>query len=197
MSSGFTLLEVVVVLGVVAALAAILTPIVSGYLEDARLQRARSDARSVADALLQAQRDLGDFPIFMDGSLSARDLDDASTFDVLIGPGRVPSFAGAGWSNAYDGGSDADQLADQLVSNAPGYPTQGRFAWRGPYVEEPSSDPWGSAYVVNAENLRPAQQDAAFVLSAGPDGTVQTDFDLDRTGGSVAPAGDDLLVRIR
>lgn len=197
MSSGMTLLEIVVVLAVVAALAAVLTPIVSGYLEDARLQRARSDAGTLADALLQAQRDLGDFPIFVDGSPSARTLDDPSTFDVLLGPGRVPSFAGAGWSTAHDGGSDADQLADQLVSNAPGYPTQGRFAWRGPYVEEPSADPWGTAYLVNAENLRPAQGDAAFVLSAGPDGTVQTDFDLDRTGGNVAPAGDDVLVRIR
>lgn len=197
MSTGFTLLEVVVVLGVVAALAAILTPIVSGYLEDARLQRARSDAGTLADALLQAQRDLGDFPIFSDGSLSGRTLADSTTFDVLLGPGRVPTLSGTGWSNAYDSGNDADQLADQLVTNAPGYPTDGRFAWRGPYMEDPTADPWGNAYLVNAENLRPAQDEAGYVLSAGPDGTVQTDFDQDRTGGGVAAAGDDVLVRVR
>lgn len=197
MSSGFTLLEAVVVLGVLAILAAVLTPIVSGYLEDARLQRARSDGRALADALLEAQRDLGDFPVFRDGSPSSRGLDDASTYDVLIGPGQVPVLSGAGWSAAYDGGSDAGSLAAQLVENGPGYPTQGRFSWRGPYVEQPSSDPWGAAYLVNAENLRPAQDEAAWVLSAGPDGIVQTDFDQDRTGGTVAPAGDDVLVRIR
>lgn len=197
MSSGFTLLEVVVVLGVVAALAAILTPIVSGYLDDARVQRARSDARTLADALLEAQRDLGDFPVFRDGSLSVRALDDASTYDVLAGPGEVPTLSGAGWSTAHDGGADTGSLAAQLVTNGPGYPTDGRFAWRGPYVEDPSADPWGRAYLVNAENLRPAQDDAAYVLSAGPDGVVQTDFDQDRTGGSVASAGDDIFVRVR
>lgn len=195
MSSGFTLMEAVVVLGVLAALAAVLTPIVAGYLDDARVQRARADARTLADALLSVQRDLGDFPVFRDGS--DRTLDDASTYDVLIGPGRVPSLSGAGWSAAHDGGSDADGLSDQLVENAPGYPTEGRFAWRGPYTESPSADPWGSAYLVNARNLRPARDSAAYVLSAGPDGVVETAFSQDRTGGSVAPAGDDVLVRVR
>lgn len=194
-ASGFTLVEIIVVLGVVAALVAILTPMVTGHIEDARLQRAQGDARTVGDALLAAHKDLGDFPIFRDNS--DRALADSSTYDVLHGPGDVPGLAGAGWSAAYDSGNDADTFANQLIRNTPGYPTTGRFQWRGPYLDAPSPDPWGNAYLVNAENLRPAQPHAAYVLSAGPDGVVQTDFDLDRTGADVLPAGDDILFRLR
>lgn len=197
LSSGFTLLEVVVVLGVVALLAAVLTPIVSGHLEDARLQRARADARTIASALQAAHEDLGDFPIFRDGARSARNLTDTDTYDVLAGRGALPRLDGAGWSAADDGGNDRGALGDQLVANAPGYPVRGRFSWQGPYMETPYADPWGHAFLVNAENLRPAQGQAAYVLSAGPDGVVQTDFELDRLTDDVVGAGDDVLVRLR
>lgn len=183
------------VLAVVAALAAVLTPLATGYVEDARDQRARQDVRTVGEALLAAQSDLGDFPIFRAGG--QMELSDDSTFDVLVGPGALPSLSGAGWSTAYASGADADSLSHQLIQNAPGYPTTGRFGWRGPYVDDLAPDPWGNAYLVNAENLRPAQPDAGYVLSAGPDGVLSTAYDLDRSSGDVVPAGDDLLFRVR
>lgn len=192
-------------MAVLAAIVAIVAPAVVGRVESARERAAEADAGAVADALLETQRDLGDFAIFRSGS--DRTLDDASTYDILHGPGRVPgvaaSVAGGKWDPLADGalddaegGDDADALADQLVANEPGYPTAGRFSWRGPYLETPGPDPWGNAYLVNAENLRPAQAEAAYVLSAGGNGLVETPFEMSR-GGAVGAGGDDLLVRVR
>lgn len=182
------------VLGVIALLAAILTPIVSGYLEDARVRTARQDLSTLAEGLLAAQKDLGDFPVFKDASQPA--FSDDSTYAVLTGPGPVPAL-NSSWSTAYDAGADAGALTGQLIRNDPGYATSGRFRWRGPYVEEIPADPWGKAYLVNSENLFPASPNAGYVLSAGPDGRVDTPYDLSRTSGNVVPSGDDVLVRVR
>lgn len=207
-TSGFTLVEILVVLALVAVLAAVVAPVVTGFVDDANLQRAREDSGTLADGLVNVHRDLGDFPIFRSGGLSERTLDDASTYDILFGPGRIPGLDGSlsspKWEPISDGtlgssesGDDAGELSDQLVGNAPGYPTDGRFAWKGPYVEDLVADPWGNAYLVNAENLRPAQDEAAYVISAGPNETIETAFEISRTSGDVVAGGDDVLRRVR
>lgn len=203
---GFTLIEVVVALAIIAALIAILSPVATEYIADSRVTRAQNDVGTVGDALVAGFRDMGDFPVFRDGS--NRSLTDAATYDILFGPGDVPGVAGSvsggKWDPLADGvlddaesGDDAGALSEQLVSNAPGYPTTGRFEWRGPYTEDLTQDPWGNAYVVNAENLRPDQGEAAYVLSAGANGLVETPFEIDRETGDVAPGGDDVLYRLR
>lgn len=200
---GFSLIEVVVALAIVAALVALLAPSATQYLEESEISRAQKEVGVIGDALTAGFRDLGDYTIFRDGS--DRSLTDAATFDILFGPGTVPGVgSGAGWGALSDGtlgsgesGDDAGALADQLIRNAPGYPTGGRFEWRGPYTEELVQDPWGNAYLVNAENLRPAQAEAAYVLSAGSDGVVDTDFEIDRENADVVPGGDDILYRVR
>lgn len=195
-TAGFTVIEILVVLGVVAALSAILVPIVSSYVEDGRRQRARGDLRSIGEAMNAVHRDLGVYPVFTDGG--DRTVGTAASYEVLIGPGNTPSVgSGTGWTVT---GSDVGSLGGQLVQNAPGgggYPTQGRFAWRGPYIDDVSPDPWGNGYVVNAENLLPNQGQSGYVLSAGPNGQIETDFEIDRTSASTTPAGDDLLYRLR
>lgn len=205
-TAGFTLIEVLVVLSVVAALAAILVPMTSNYIEDSRVQRARKDVRSIGDVMTDFQGGFGDFPIFRAGS--NRTLADSTTFDILFGPGDLPDLGGSvdgtKWEPVDDGtlddsetGDDADELGDQLIGNAPGYATAGKFRWEGPYLENLSPDPWGRAYLVNAENLRPAQDEAGYVLSAGPNGLVETPYEIDRTSGPITPGGDDILFRLR
>lgn len=206
LAGGFTLMEVIVVLAVLGALAAIIGVIASRYTEDVRRLAAARDMQAIADALLTAQGHLGDFPVFRSGA--DRVLSDAATFDLLVGTGTVPRVAAAlassKWAPLVDGvldtletGDDAGPLAAQLIRNGPGYGAAGRFGWRGPYLEAADPDPWGFAYLVNAENLRPNHAEAAYVLSAGPNGVVETPFEIDRETGDVVPNGDDVLVRVR
>ena len=63
-SKGFTLIELAVVLAIIAILAAILTPMVTGYLDQARVARAQADARTIADAVKLYQRDTGRWPVY-------------------------------------------------------------------------------------------------------------------------------------
>src|SRR5438270_13871370 len=69
-SKGFTLIELAVVLAIIAVLAAILTPMVTGYLDQARVARAQADTRTIADAVKLYQRDTGRWPVY----LSANDV---------------------------------------------------------------------------------------------------------------------------
>src|SRR2546426_10846808 len=63
-SKGFTLIELAVVLAIIAVLAAVLTPMVAGYLDQARIARAQADTRTIADAIKLYQRDTGRWPVY-------------------------------------------------------------------------------------------------------------------------------------
>jgi len=55
---GFTLMEMAIVLATIAILAAILTPIITSYVDRARLNAARTDVKNIAAALVQYNTDL-------------------------------------------------------------------------------------------------------------------------------------------
>src|SRR5215831_6794834 len=63
-NKGFTLIEVAVVLAAIAILAAILTPIVTSYIDQARLTRANADTKKIAEAILLYKRDTGLWPAY-------------------------------------------------------------------------------------------------------------------------------------
>src|SRR5713101_3686857 len=63
-SRGFTLIEMVVVLAVIAILAAILTPIVTSYIERARVDAATNDVKKIAAAIVQFNTDTRVWPIY-------------------------------------------------------------------------------------------------------------------------------------
>ena len=71
------------------------------------------------------------------------------------------------------------------------------FAWRGSYLPGPIDvDPWGARYAVNVEFLAKAlgagpsgHVNDVFVITAGPDGEIQTRFDTDGT----TAGGDDVI----
>ena len=86
-TKGFTLIELAVVLAIIAVLAAVLTPMVTGYLDQARVARAQADVRTIADALKLHQRDTGRFPIYNSGGYPATVSDGTKT--VFAGPGTT------------------------------------------------------------------------------------------------------------
>jgi len=186
---GFTLLEIVVVLGVLAVLAAILVPMVIGYLDDAKKSKAQADTRQIAAAILKMYKDTGRFPYFQNGTASGS----TPYFKILVGSGNAPS--GTSWAT-----TPSDTFENQLIKNLPSggtaYSTTGKFAWRGPYLEAVSEDPWGNYYVVNIEKAQPGQNKQVWVISAGPDGTIDTTYDAATTA-AAALGGDDIGARVQ
>jgi general secretion pathway protein G len=202
-SRGFSLLETVMALIVMAILAGILVPIVTQYIDDARIARAAGDVKAIAEAIGRFERDLGRYPMF---TASSGFLPNSAANVVrLEGPGTAPTATDTTWTSATPTDTDCtagctfDLFADQFIVNAPGYPVTSSsakpFKWKGPYIEV-SGDPWGRKYLSNIINAKSTSPNAAFVISAGPDGNVQTSFNP-LVGAELTPSGDDILFRIR
>ena len=111
---GFTLIEVIVVLAVLGVLAAVLTPMITGYVRDARLRRAQADTRMIAAAVQACAKDLADYPIWVDGKKrSAND----KVFDALYtNDGDTPATERG---VSIPSTSQMDTIENQLVDNKP------------------------------------------------------------------------------
>ncbi len=204
-NKGFTLIEMVVVLAVIAILAAILAPSLTRYIESARVQRAENDCKVIASAIAVFNSDVGEWPVWKAASAMQ---DSSAAYDLLIGPGTTPAVAttGTGWAAAIATTAKTDSIYSQLNANKPGYATgNGNRKWKGPYLSEISGkqnigiDPWGNRYLVVVKSLQPgAGANASYVLSAGPNETIETAFDM-TLGGTTAPGpvGDDIWCPVR
>ncbi len=168
-SSGFTLIEMVVVVAIIIALAGILVPIVTGELEDAKVATAQATVNRVATALTQYLKDTSFAPTGQNGQ---------KTYHYLYGDGTVPS------ANKFASGQGA-LLSDFLTEN-----TTQTTGWKGPYLQRVEADPWGCAYLVNSNSFFKSTE-RAWVLSAGPDRTVNT------TAASTVPLGDDIAIFVK
>jgi general secretion pathway protein G len=197
---GMTLLEVIVVLAVLGALAAMLSPVVFRYIDDANRARSQADVRTIATAIQRFYSDTGRWPMYSASTTTA---------DVIYlssGPSCDPtadtlhdadcSTAAAQFSSATWADSKADSLVRQLVTNGPGYATgNGLRSWKGPYTDAiPAVDAWGNPYVVNIGDAAGTQ--AVLVVSGGPNGVVETSADLSTTT-NVTPTEDDIIARVK
>lgn len=169
MQRAFTLLEAVVVIGVIVALAGVVTPMVHHQLSDAKLGTARSEVNRIASALSQYMSDTRTAPTGKDGRKS---------FHWLHGGGVCPS------GNGFNSG-DSCELSALLTENR--FDTAG---WKGPYLKESPSDPWGSQYLVNVEGFFNSSE-RVWVISAGPDRKIET------SPQATAPAGDDIALMVQ
>lgn len=193
--SGFTLIETVVTLVIIGVLAAILTPIVAKYIDESRATRASQEAQTIADAILNFNKNTGKWPIFTTG---VNITTSTTIYQVLTSPGTDPACSSCSGTWLPAAGSRGS-LSDILELNTPSYTTSGKFAWRGPYTNGVGTDPWGNAYIVNAASLAFGLNRAAFVLSAGPNATIETTFSQNIGSGAsaVTASGDDIVARIR
>src|SRR5436190_9804391 len=192
---GFTLMEMVVVLAVIAILAAILTPIINSYVDRARLNGARSDVKNIAAAVVQFNTDTKFWPIYV----AKTDIPTGSTFGWMATEGTDAAIPMAGAGSDWLGVStNTTSLTSYLNTN---FYTQalnagaGAPAYRGPYLEL-SPDPWGSRYYLTSGNLTPGNPNAAYVISAGPNQTLDTNYTQIKVNAFVT-GGDDIVSRIR
>jgi prepilin-type N-terminal cleavage/methylation domain-containing protein len=199
-NKGFTLIEMVVVLAVVAILAAILTPTIARNIQDAKLTRATNEAQVIGAAIASFYKDVGRWPS-ADGSAATL----AETLTLIHGSaGNDPAATtgGVAWDKDT-AAATTDTLENQLIENDPGddandYTTwtdATKIGWHGPYIGEIKADPWGIYYACNIANAYDSPNAlGAWVLSFGVNRDAETVFATPVT--DTTPAGDDVGVRI-
>jgi hypothetical protein len=204
-TSGLTVVELTVVLGVLVTLALTLTAPVLAVIANARGVRARTDCHVLMSAISQFHRDTGFFPQWM-ASQAGGPGPHQGRLQLLGTNGNLPlEEQSSAWSTGQSG-----LLVDQLVDNVPGYTKKSAtspLGWNGPYYlpSDLDSDPWGHRYVVNiglidaspgvlTKTGRP--KSAVWVLSAGPNGMIDTPFFQPLTA-AVTTGGDDIGYRIQ
>ena len=188
---GFTLIEVIVILAVIAILAAVLTPMIIGYIADARISAAKSDVKTIAAAVQAFNKDMRDWPIWAVGT--ARKAGDNKYDALQSSDGDTPDAA-----TDVTIPTSIDTIDGHLVDNAQGYPTTGRSKWAGPYLEKVSQDPWGNKYYIDVKGLQPDTVGGSMVVwvaSAGPNKRLETKFG--QAGPTITIGGDDIVFRIK
>ncbi len=210
---GFTLIELVVTLAVLAALMGTLSPLVFAYIRDAQRIQAQNDANRIAEAIGIFLQDVAIPPYKNTTSSAKSQAKQAADFDCLAGgagndyTAATDGTTGASWTSSggvqcQAASTTRDTIENHLITNTPGgasgkaYATSGKTAWKGPYLPSIPADPWGNRYLVNIGKLDPAVSSAALVISAGPNGRLETSANADAAS-AVTPAGDDIVARVR
>ncbi|HUJ18869.1 MAG TPA: type II secretion system protein GspG [Nitrospirota bacterium] len=174
---GFTLIEVIVVAGIIAVLAGILVPLIFKEIDEAKITRASADIRSITSALIVMKKDTGMWPNLVNGGGAC-----SAGVTLLYGGGVLPAgLAAFGWDQ-----SSLQPLENYLSSDANAcYGAQ----WKGPYLAQVTPDPWGNQYLINATNF--SANGPVWIISAGPNGAIETDVT------SAVPLGDDIGLRLK
>lgn len=148
--TGFTLIELVIVIAVIAILAALLVPTIIGQVERARNSRATSDVGELARAISRMRTDTG---VSLSGCV-----------DVIGNLTNATSPSGCQQSSGAFSGSQVSCT----IAKPPAY------CWAGPYVSTSLTDPWGNSYyaTLNSSNY------TVTVGSPGPDQTAGGTDDL-------------------
>ncbi len=132
---GFTLLELIVAVAIVAVLAAALTPVIIGSVEKARFDKAQADMSTIADAFRRFRSDTGVWP-------------DGSTTWIVDSEGCfAPESLDSSHSALFTVPTGTTQCTSYTQLNT-------KACWLGPYVNGDAQtafgvgDPWGNPYKV-------------------------------------------------
>ncbi len=194
---GFTLIEIVIAVAIVAIFAAAMTPMVFRHLEDARISKAQNETEVIASAVLGYYKDVSHWPYTHQNGPAGNEIRRVvSSTKVATGTGPGAATGAGNWGTfgstkplgdyLYFNNPDDDSRTDGSAANQNGedWPTTGLGSWRGPYIDSYSmNDPWGHAYVINSYYFPGAYDGTVrhkvFVLSPGPNGVWETGFSSD------------------
>ena len=200
-ASGFSLVEVVVVVAALVLLAAFITPQIFSYIDDSKAARAAADSAAVGAAMTRFFQDTKRWP----GQVEI--LESSTVRFLTVGeptPTRFPVLSGTigiGTATCGEGLSGVEANVTTFVSAMPSAantinvatflmtppPASDYPNWKGPYLSANiTGDPWEMVYVVNViplfcgEAVTQAAPGGAlgfgWIISGGPNGTIQTPF---------------------
>lgn len=150
-SRGFTLIELVIVIAVIAILAALLVPTILGQAERARISRAAGEVNEIGKALARLRTDTA-----VTGSAAAYQ-------SCLVLPSLLTSPVGT--TCPPNAAATALPACNTVSAGTP--------CWGGPYLASvPTNDPWNQAYIITA-----VATGQITVRSKGPDLTLGTSDD--------------------
>ena len=170
---GFTLVEVIVVAGIIAILAGALIPLILKEIDEARSSRAYADIRAISAAVLVLKKDTGKWA-------QAATAGCATDLAYLKGAGNTPTVLPPDVGAGATGMLDDALTADTFGCYGPN--------WKGPYMTSVGADPWGNFYLLDSESFGGSP---VWLISAGPDGQFQTGV------GSKTLVGDDVGIRLK
>jgi len=144
-SGGFSLIEILVVIGAIGIILGIAVPAYTGYREKANIAAAMRDLKSIETAIIELALDTGEWP----GHQSIGEQNISGTNEI--------------WNlNAATAG---------LVADDPD-PSKEYPNWNGPYIPTVPKDPWGQDYFMDTDY--PANGDGVIddvvIGSLGPNG---------------------------
>src|ERR1700690_2463995 len=133
---GFTLIEVIVVAGIIAILAGILVPLIFKEIDEAKITRATADMKSMQNAIMVFIKDTGSWP--------TKDSPTTNNCTMLFGQGNVVSFGAVhGWDDSTMSSFDDNLSVNTYLYNS----------WKGPYMASVTPDPWGHMYLCNIKDI--------------------------------------------
>ena len=159
---GWTMFELILTLGVVIIIMAVIVPIGYHWYAEGKMLKAKKDVSTIATAILAFQKDLMDWPVWVNGN--NRTPADAKYAVLYSAVGDHPGCDGTyakelEWQIALGSGL-ADTLENQLVHGRPGgvaaneYPDEADdvmlpdgsyYYWQGPYLGAHEAGHPGSA----------------------------------------------------
>ena len=197
-NGGWSLMELVVVLAIIAILAAIITPMINSYVDRARASSARNDVRNIATAVISFNTDTRLWPIYVLSS----DIPNGDVHDALETVGDTAALGsltsgsnGDAWLGFVTNSNGS--IAGLVNENSLGLTTTGTSGWNGAYLNDIDTDPWGTKYYFNGAHLKPGSgNNAVFVLSPGPNKTIDTEY-AQAANSTFTVGDDDVVQRIR
>ena len=208
-SKGFTLIEIIVAVALVAILSAAVAPSVLNNIAQGRYARAQSDVQAIASSVMRFKSDTGVYPR-LHNPRNADTIGAAIDF-LASGGANFPAASTNGvWPTSFTAGvvqASTQSIGNHLIFGmedltADSYPRAATpddpasTGFRSGYISADQLDPWGNCYLVNVAALGIAGQ-TVWVLSAGPNGIAETDVLVTGTGAAAAIVGDDIGFRIQ
>jgi prepilin-type N-terminal cleavage/methylation domain-containing protein len=205
-NSGFTLIEVIIAVALVAIMAVAIAPPLVQNLKSGKVARAQSDVQSIGTAVLSFYKDVSDWPMASGSN---------NLSQVLVGlpatngardliPSGVKAVSGSSsWRTNNRRTTLTDILIRNKVENAELYTVSRNPhvnpGWNGPYLTQVPLDPWGNPYMVNIKYATPAiagtstedyDKHNVMVISSGPNEKFETPLKNDQFDEQVG--GDDI-----